>query len=152
MGWLWTGAQLQCPLEEPPPMSLFYTFHFIFLFSYPSLPFCVCVCVHMYVCVPLSLLSLSLAAYQIYEVPVCRSTSPPLPVSHFRPSYFTHVATCNLRTSSPGSSSLPLQPAQCSREHLHYTCLSLIKKSGPLCTANPSRQIDRAAPDTVGGM
>ena len=107
----------------------------------------------MCVCVPFFLPSLYLAACQIYEVPVCRSTSPShLPVSHFRLSHFARVAACNLKTSSPGSSSFSLHPAQCSREHLPYTCLSLIKKSGPLCTANPSRQTDSAAPHTDTGI
>lgn len=50
-----------------------------------------------------SLLPLYLTACQIYVVPVCRSTSP----SHLslflisKPSYFTHVALCNLRSSRP---------------------------------------------------
>lgn len=107
----------------------------------------------MCVCVPFFLPSLYLAACQIYEVPVCRNTSPSrLPVSHFRLSYFARVAACNLKTSSPGSSSFSLHPTQCSREHHHYTCLSLIKKSGPLCTANPSRQTDSAATHTDRGI
>lgn len=134
------------------PLSLFYTSHFIFLFSSHTLPFRISV----HICVYVSLFflpSLYLAACQIYEVPVCRSTSPSrLPVSHFRLSYFARVAACNLKTSSPGSSSFSLHPTQCSREHHHYTCLSLIKKSGPLCTANPSRQTDSAAPHTDGGI
>lgn len=90
------------------PLVSFLYIHFIFLFSSPSL--CSCVSAHMcvYVCVPLPSFLSTWLHVRFMRCQFSELHPPsPLPLSHFRPSYFTHVATCNLRTSSPGSSSLP---------------------------------------------
>lgn len=105
------------------------------LFSYsltPLLPLRVCLQICVCECLlSVFLLSLHLAACQIYELPVCTNTSSSSSLFLvFWPSYSPHVASCNLRTSNPGSSSLPLNPAQRSRERLLHACLSLMKRSG----------------------
>lgn len=87
----------------------------LFSYSLPPLLPCrvrlqICVCVYL---LPVFLISLHLAGCQIYELPVCTNTSSSSSLFLVsRPSYSPHVATCNLRTSNPGSSSLPLNPAQ----------------------------------------
>jgi len=137
MSWLQKGAQL-CPLDESTSthysFCFFWTIHLIFLITPSSLSLCMSACPILPV----------FSTWLHVRFMKCQSAEVHLTLSHFCPSCFTHVATCNLRTSSHGFN------AQGSISST--LCLVLIKKSTPFCTSNLGPQIYCAAQHTVRGM